>query len=77
MGNGRSAQGDGHDVLLGILKALADRLGNFAGLAHAEADAAFAVADDAQGRELRHAAALDGLTDAVEGNYLFNKFGGR
>ena len=69
-------QGDGDDVLLCVLKTLADCLGNFARLAEAVADAALAVANDAQRGELHDAAALDGLADAVEGNYLLDELGG-
>ena len=64
------------DVLLCILKTLADSLGDFVGLAHAETDAALAVADYAQSGELCNTAALDGLADAVEGNYLLDELGG-
>ena len=74
--DGGPAQGDGNDVLLGVLEALADGFGNLVGLAHAEADAALAVAHYAQSGELRNTAALDGLADAVEGYDLLNKFGG-
>ena len=75
MRNGGPAEGDGGDVLLGVLQALADGLGDFIGLAHAEADTALAVADYAQRGELCHTAALDGLADTVEGNNLFNNLG--
>ena len=77
MGNGGTLEGDGDDILLGVLEALADGLGDLVGLAHAEADAALAVADDAERGELRHTAALDGLADAVEGNYLLDELRGR
>ena len=75
MGNGGTLESDGADVLLCILEALADSLGHFVGLAHAEADAALAVAHYAQGGELGHTAALNGLADAVEGNYLLDELG--
>ena len=44
VGNGGPAQGDGVHVLLGVLDALADGLADFAGLAHAVAHLALAVA---------------------------------
>ncbi len=49
-------------------QALADGLGDLGGLTQAKADFALAVADDDQRGELHHAAALNGLADAVEGN---------
>ena len=76
MRNGGALKGNGADVLLCILKALADSLGDFVCLAHAEADAALAVTDYAESCELCHAAALNGLADAVEGNYLLDELGG-
>ena len=49
-----------------LLDALADRLGNFAGLADGEADAALAIADDDERAETEALAALDDLRDAID-----------
>ena len=68
-------QRDGVHVLLRIFNSLADRFADFAGLAHAEADLALAVADDHERGELHNAAALDGLADAIEGNELLDILG--
>ena len=75
MRDGGTLKGDGADVLLGVFQALADSLGDFVGLAHAVTDAALAVADNAQSGELCNTAALNGLADTVEGNYLFDILG--
>ena len=61
-------------VLFGVLGALADRLGNFSGLAHARAHTAFFIADHNQRREAEVAAALDDLGNAVDGNELLFEF---
>ena len=74
MGNRGAQQRHVDKVLLGILGALADRLGNFSGLAHARAHAAFFIADHNQRREAEVAAALDDLGNAVYGNELLFKF---
>ena len=50
----------------GVLDALADGLGNLAGLAQPAADVARAVADDDDRAEAEAAAALDDLGDAVD-----------
>ena len=54
------------EVLLRVLDALADRLGDLAGLAQPDAHVAVAVADDDDGAEAEAAAALDDLGDAVD-----------
>ena len=54
------------EVLLGVLDALADRLGDLAGLAEPDADVARAVADDDDRAEAEPPAALDDLGDAVD-----------
>ena len=72
--NGGTIKGNGDHVLLGSLEALADRLGDFSGLAKAVTDLALAVANDHQSRELGHAAALHGLGNTVEENELFHVF---
>ena len=74
MGNGGAGESDGEHVLLGGFQALADRLGDFSGLAKAVTDLALAVANDHQSRELGHAAALHGLGNTVEENELFHVF---
>ena len=53
-------------VLLRVLDALADRLGNLARLAQPNADVAGAVADDDDRAEREAAAALDDFGDAVD-----------
>ena len=57
---------DLEQVLLGLLGALADRLGHLVGLAEAGADVAVLVADDDERREREAPAALDDLGDAVD-----------
>ena len=57
---------DAHDVLLGILDALADGLGHVTGLAQADADVAVAVAHDDHRREREAPAALVHLGDAID-----------
>src|SRR5206468_4238329 len=54
------------EVLLGVLDALADRLGDLASLAQAGADHAVAVADHDHRAEAEAAAALHDLGDAVD-----------
>ena len=56
----------GHQRLLGLLDALADRLGHFVRLAETEADVAGAVADDDERAEAEPPAALHDLGDAVD-----------
>ena len=58
-------------VLLGVLNAFADRLGNFARLAETETNDAVAVADDNESGKLKDAAALHGFGYTVDGNNLF------
>src|ERR1035437_2982973 len=53
-------------VLLGILDALADRLGDLAGLAQADPDVAGAITDDDDRAEAEATAALDHLRNAVD-----------
>ena len=53
-------------MLLGVLDALADGLGNLAGLAQPGADVAVAVADDDDRAEAEASAALDDLGHAVD-----------
>ena len=74
--NGAAGQGDGDHVLLGVLDALADRLGHFSGLAKAETDLALAVADDHQSGELHDAAALDRLGYTVGADDFFDELAG-
>ena len=57
---------DLEEVLLRLVAALADRLGDLVRLAEADADVAVAVADDDERREAEAAAALDDLGDAVD-----------
>ena len=64
--NGCALEGYGHEVLFSVLDSLADRVGNFTGLADTEAYDAVAVADDYESRELHDTAALYGLTDTVD-----------
>ena len=59
-------QRNGEHVLLRILDALLDGGGNFLGLAHADAHAALAVANDYQSGECEATAALDDLGDAID-----------
>src|SRR5688500_17138036 len=54
------------EVLLGVLDALANRLGHFAGLADPGTDRAVAVADDHHRAEAEAAASLDHLAHAVD-----------
>src|SRR5690606_18856158 len=58
--------------LLGFFGRLADGFRHFARLAMTEADAAFAVADDHQGREREPAAAFDGRGHAVDVHQLLD-----
>src|SRR5262249_984733 len=55
-------------VLFGLLNALLDGHGDFAGFAHAESGVAVIVADDDERRKAEVLAALDDLGDAVDGN---------
>src|ERR1035437_3278761 len=57
---------DGDQRLTGLLHALADRFGDFAGLADREPDAALLVADDDERREAEALTALDDLRHAVD-----------
>src|SRR5260221_12666873 len=66
------AQGYADHRLLGFLGRLADGLGNFAGLAVAEADAAFLVADDHQGGERESPATFHRRRDAVDVHQLLD-----
>ena len=59
-----------HHILLGLLDRLANRHGNFASLAHAEAGVAALVADDDQRREAEILAALHDFRDAVDRDHL-------
>ena len=60
------AQRHADQLALGLLGRLADRLGNFARLAVAEADAALLVADDDERGKAEAPAALDHLGHAVD-----------
>ncbi len=73
-GNGGAAQRNLHQVLLGVLDALADSVRNLAGLADAEAHSALVVANDDQRCKLKDTAALNGLGYAVDGNYALLVF---
>src|SRR5438067_7096140 len=64
--NRGAGHGDGHHVLLGDLDPLLDCRRHFLGLARAETDAAFAVADHDQRGEAEVLAAFDDLGDAVD-----------
>ena len=61
----------GNQVLLCVLNALADRVGNFARLADAEAYGAVAVADNNKSRKLEDTSALDRLGYTVNGDNSF------
>src|SRR5690606_3689592 len=63
---------DGEHALARVFHRLLDGHRHLAGLAVAEADAAFAVADHGQRGEGELAAALDGLADAVDGDQLLD-----
>ena len=67
------AQRHADELALGLLGRLADRLGNFAGLAVAEADAALLVADDDERGEAEALAALHHLGDAVDVDQAVDK----
>ena len=72
MGNGGAGDIDLDHMLLGILQALANGLGDLSGLAQAVADIALTVANDHQGGEFHDTAALHGLADAVQIDELFD-----
>ena len=76
MGHSGAGEGHGDHVLLGGFDALADGLGHFGGLAGAEAYTALLVTHHHQGGKLHHAAALDGLGYAVQGNELLHELAG-
>src|SRR5690606_37518273 len=63
---------DGEHALARVFHRLLDGHRHLAGLAVAEADAAFAVADHGQRGEGELAAALDGLADAVDRDQLLD-----
>ena len=67
------AQRHAHQIALGLLGRLADRLRHLARLAVAEADAALLVADHDQRREAEPAAALDHLGHAVDVHELVDE----
>src|SRR5690606_7436712 len=69
---GTVAQVDVQHALARILHRLLDRHRNFAGLAVAEADTAFAVTDHGQGGEGELPTTLDGLADAVDRDQLLD-----
>ena len=60
-------------ILLGIFDALLDSDRHFLRLAHANADMAFAVADDNESRQTEAAAALDDLGNAVDVDHALLK----
>src|SRR5207253_3553709 len=66
---GGAGQGDGEEVLLGLLDALLDGRRHLLGLAVAEADLAVAVAHGHEGGEREAAPALDDLGHAVDGDH--------
>ena len=66
VGDGVALQRDAEEVLLGVLAALADRLGDLVGLAQADADVTGAIADHHQRREAEPPAALHHLGHAVD-----------
>ena len=59
-----------HHVLLGLLDRFANRHGNFASLAHAEAGMAALVTDDDQSREPEILSAFHHFRDAVDRDHL-------
>jgi hypothetical protein len=67
------AQGNADHGLLGRRSRLADGLGNFAGLAVAEARTTLAVADHDQSRKAEALAALHGLGNAVDVDQLLDQ----
>lgn len=66
MGNAGALEGNLDEVLLCILNTLADRVGNFGGLAQTEANGALAVAYDYESRKLEDTTALNSLGYAIE-----------
>ena len=75
MGNRGALEGHGHHVLAGVLGTLANRFGNFVGLAVADADAALPVADDGEGGEAEATATFDDLRAAVDKDDLLDEAG--
>src|SRR3990170_6848003 len=67
------AQGHAHEVALGGVGGLADRLRHLARLAMAEADATLLVADDHERGEAEAAAAFDHLGDAIDVDELVDE----
>ncbi len=61
-------------VLAGAFGALANRFGDFVGLAEVDANLTFAVTHNHEGREAETTAAFDDLGTAVNKNHLFKKF---
>ena len=68
------AQRHTDQAALGRFRRLADRLGNFAGLAGAVADAAALVADDDDRCEREATSTLHHLRDAIDGDQLVFQF---
>src|SRR6185503_9644909 len=66
VGDRRPDHRDSNQVLLRVLDALADRLGDLAGLAETHADVALAITDDDDRAEAEPPAALDDLGDPVD-----------
>ncbi|MNT59287.1 hypothetical protein D3C72_1967870 [compost metagenome] len=68
------AQRHADHLALGLFGGLADRLGNFTGLAVTETNAALLVADDNQGGEAEATATLDHLGHAVDVDQAIDEF---
>ena len=64
---------DAEQVLLGLLGALADRLGHLVGLAETGADVTVLVTDHDERREREAPTALDDLGDAVDVNHAVDQ----
>ena len=72
--DGSSDDGNGDEVALCILNALADCFGDLGCLAHSYANTAFFVTNDDERGEAEDLTALNNLGNTVDGNELFLKF---
>jgi hypothetical protein len=73
VGDGAADHRDADHVLLGILARLADRVGDFGGLACARADGPMTIAHDHNRAEVEPAATLDHLGHPVDLHQLLFK----
>jgi hypothetical protein len=75
MRDGGAIQRHGDQRLLGLLDTLADGIGHFAGLAHADSNLTLAVTDHDQAAEREPATTLYDFGDAIDLNDAFLELG--